>query len=181
MQTINLPAQANGTLSGWSSIVGGSFGYDAIDESDDSAFDGDTSYLILPRSLGNAGIMSFRFFNGAEGMIPTSIVIRTAMKINSGNPDVQVGFYRSGAMAFSVTTVTPSASYNVFPSTFSANPFNASAWAAGDLVNLEPCLRMSNGVIGTARVSLVSVELTYTVATVHREAQAAEDFAVVLA
>jgi hypothetical protein len=181
MPTINLPVQANGELAGWSSIVGGTFGYDAIDESNDSDDDGDTSYIVLPRQIGTAGIMSFRFFDGSENLIPTSVTIRTSIKLNSGNPEVEVGFYRGGATAFSMTTVIPGAQYDDEETTFSTNPFNASAWAADDLLPMQPCLRMLSGAIGTARVSLISVELSYRAALLSRAHSVSEDYGVMTA
>jgi hypothetical protein len=168
--TLNLVPQRNGANSGWSSLVGGTVGYDTVDDGVTTVSDGDASYLILPRLVGSGGIVSFGFFGGAERILPTSISIRAAVKKNTGNPEIEVGFFHGGAFAFSAATIIPGATYNTVVTTFANSPFTAAPWTAGSMSGLEPCLRMKAGVIGTARVSLLNVVLDYAPLTSSRYA-----------
>jgi len=160
--TINLPVQGTGSQQGWSSIVGATAAHEAVDDSATTTHDSDTSYIVIPRLALGLGTVSFRFFDMAEHVIPTSITIRTAMKINAGSPEIEVGFCRGGVTAFSPTTITPGVQYGVNTTIFATNPFNASPWQDGDLDGLEPCVSSVFAIIGTARLTLLSVGLTYT-------------------
>jgi len=176
MPTINLPVQATGSLQGWSSIVGASTAHEAIDDSDTTTHDSDTTYIVIPKRFIGLGRVSFRFFDMAEHLIPTSIVVRAAMKKATGAvPEIEIGFYRGGVTAFSVTTVLPGAGYGVSTTTFNSNPFNASPWAEDDTDGLEICIGMKDQVLGSVWLSLVSVGLTYQAATYHRAATVPDD------
>ncbi len=163
MPTINLPVQADGFYQGWSSLLSGTDGYLMVDDSASTSHDSDSSYLILPRLTDPAGIISFPCFRMAEGYIPTSIVVTAVGQIETGTPKLKFGFRdASGTIGLAVGDLTPDASYNLMQATFNTSPIHLNAWTAEDLVGLEVLVQMKVATVATARITLVSVQMTYT-------------------
>jgi hypothetical protein len=173
--TIALKVQQDGKVQGWESIVGATFAYQAIDDSDGTTHDSDTSYILLPRtgaSFTGPGRASFPLFLQAQGLIPTSITLNVVTKRNAGgNPEMELGFVRGGVFFFEATKWMPGASYALETRTFITNPFTGSAWTAADLVGLEGCVgNFAGASAGKNRMTLLSGSLTYvqTTNTLHR-------------
>lgn len=163
MPTIALLPQGAGRYSGWSSIVGATFAWQAIDDSTDGTNDGDDSYIILPRlSGGDAGMVSFPMFNQCEGIAPTSISLRVvAKRSGAAHPLIQVGFQRGGSAGFHATTIDAGAGYSATTLVFSTNPITAQAWTEDDLDGLEAMLMSEPFVLGSNRITLLNGSMTY--------------------
>jgi len=163
MPTIDLPVQADGFYQGWSSLSAGTDGYLMVDDSASTSHDSDSSYLILPRLTDPGGIISFPCFRIAEGLIPTSIVVTAVGQIETGTPLLKFGFSdSSGNTGLSFGDLTPDASYNLMQTTFNTNPIDLTAWTAASLAGLEVLVQMKAATVATARITLVSVQMTYT-------------------
>lgn len=163
--TIPLKVQGPGTWAGWSSVVGASEGWQAVDDSATTTHDSDTTYLVLARRVLPNGVISFPMFLQCDPGQPISMVLYVAAKIDSGTPELQIGFYRSGSTAFHATTFSPGASYSVATRTFSTNPITGSAWTATDFVGLEACVQMAPLTVARARITLISGTLTAAMPT----------------
>ena len=140
MPPIDLRLQGDGLFTGWSSIVGATHAWQALDDSDGTSHDGDGSYIVLPRQILPAGRVSFRMFQGAEHLVPKSITLRVGAKKQSSSPRMSIGFQRYGVEAYDVTKYTPGTNYSVATREFVFNPITGLPWADGDLIGLEPCL-----------------------------------------
>ncbi len=157
MPTVALQPQGNGRYTGWSSIVGATFAWQAIA----SPFDGSTSYIVLPRLIGDAGKVSFPMFNQCEGMTPTLIAIDVwAQRGGASHPLINVGFQRAGTAAFHGTQVDAAASWAVTTLNFTTNPITGMAWDEGDLNGLEVMLQNDIG-LGSNQITLVAGTMTY--------------------
>ena len=155
-QTIALRVQGDGYHQGWESVTGATYAWQAVDDSDGTTHDSDTSYVVLPRQFLEQGRMSFPMFRQCSPGQVISITLNVAAKIESGSPELRIGFYRSGTEAYDGTTFTPTGSYTVASRTFTTNPITGAAWTATDLVGLEAAVSMQTLVIGKARVTLIS-------------------------
>jgi hypothetical protein len=173
--TIALKVQQNGRIQGWNLIVGSTFAYQAVDDSDGTAHDSDTTYirvagagLIFESPRGRA---SFPLFLQAEGLIPISITLNVVTKRSgASNPEMELGFCRGGLFAFDLTTWMPGASYGLESRTFSLNPITGAAWLASDLVGLEACVGNVVGAsVGTNRLTLLSGSMDYLEAKYSRK------------
>lgn len=156
MPTTPFIPQGVGQFTGWESVTGASFAWQALDDSLDATHDGDTSYVVLPRWIPPSGQMSFPVFLMASGLNPTSITVRVAGKIESAAPEVEIGFARGGLTAFHGTTWTPGATHAATTRVFATNPLTSAAWALGDIIGLEVCLKSVLGAVGKTRVTLLN-------------------------
>ena len=156
MPTTPFVPQGIGQFTGWESVTGAAFAWQALDDSLDATHDGDASYVVLPRLSGSAGIMSFPVFLMAHGLNPTSITVRVAGKIDNVAPEVEIGFARGGLTAFHGTTWTPTASHAATTRAFTTNPLTSAAWEPDDIIGLEVCLKSVLFVVGKTRVTLLN-------------------------
>lgn len=166
MPTIALKVQQNGFWQDVDTLVGATFAYQCVDDSDGLTHDSDTTRFRLPRagvSFTGKGIVSFPLFLQAEGLRPTSIAINVAAKRTAaGNPNILIGFARAGLRVFDVTLMSPGATYTIETRTFNTNPFTGMAWTDSDLAGLEACIQSEEGAsVGSNQVTLVSGSLTY--------------------
>lgn len=163
VQTIGLRVQQDGHLMGWSMIVGASFAYQAVDDSDSTTHDSEATYFILPKNTGlGPGIVTFPMFQQTNGILPSSITINVvATRGGASHPRIQIGFYRGGLTAFDGALFNPSASWDLAQRTFNTNPITGSPWSPSDLIGLEACIQNEAGVQGNNDITLVSGSLTY--------------------
>jgi len=165
MPTIALKVQQDGYWRGWSALVGASFAYQAVDDSDGTTHDSADSYITLPKLNlpTGAGRVSFPLFLQAEGLIPVAITLNVgARRGGASHPQLQIGFSRGGIVGFDATKFNPGAGWSVASRTFSLNPITAAAWSESDLVALESCVQNEDGVNGNNDVTLVSGSIEYT-------------------
>jgi hypothetical protein len=161
--TISLKPQGNGTYSGWSSIIGATYAYQAVDDSDGTTHDSEDSYFVLPRLAASpAGIVSFPFFLQWAGGRPTSIAVNVvAQRGGAAHPQIEIGFVRLGTFAFSGSLLDPGVSWTLATRTFTTDPITGAPWDAEDLRLTEVCLRSEALAIGSNDVTLVSVVAVY--------------------
>ena len=158
MPTLGLKVQQNGFFQGWLSIVGATFGFEAVDDSAGTTHDGATTHITIDK----ANTVSFPMFYQAEGLQPVSITLNVAAQRGGAtHPQLLIGFYRSGVTAFSGSLFNPTSSYTVTSRTFSVNPFTGAAWVVEDLVGLEACVKGETGVNGNNDVTLISGNIDY--------------------
>lgn len=166
MPTFNFKVQGRGFYrQQWSALVGGTFAWECVDDSDTTTHDSDTSYLEISGVGANA--VSFPIMAMAE-CVPESIDINVAAKEPSGfggGREMSIGFYRGGAVGFHGTTFTPTTSYTVATRTFATDPISGGAWTQDLLKGLEVCIRNTGGFAAINRISLISGTMTYTLAT----------------
>ena len=173
MPTQSLIPQQDGYWQGWSSIVGGTFAYQAVSDGSDA------TYLLLPKLAGVTGRISFPVFLMADGLIPTSIQIVVRAKLDSGAaPTIQVGFTRGGVVAFDGTIDTLTGTIGNYVHTFSTDILAGGPWMETDTDGLEVCIQREAVTLGVARIINVSGTLTYSQArawrsTASKNAQAA--------
>ena len=171
MPTVALKVQQDGTWRGWNLLVGATFGYQTVDDSDGVTHDSASTYLRLPKlSLVNGqGRVSFPVFLQAEGMMPASITINMVGRAAGGgggaSPDMQIGFLIGGVPTFHASLFDPGADWALAQRTFSVNPITGSPWSAQDLVGLEVCVQNEDLTNGSNDVTLVSGSMDYTPAT----------------
>jgi len=164
MATVTFGVQGNGVWQGWTSFTGATFAYECLDDSLGTTHDSGTTFVTLGRQLLNpqAGRISFPIMLMAEGLVPDSLTLNVAaMEGGALNPDLQIGFARSGLVGFHATVFTPTASYSVVTRIFSTNPITGSAWDADDLIGLEACVQSFVGQNGNNDISLISGSITY--------------------
>lgn len=162
MPTAGLKVQGDGTFIGYTSIVGAASAFEAIDDSDGTTQDGDATYILFGNPQASGRIVSFRMFEMAEHLVPTRVVLSISAKTIDGDPEIFIGFTRSGVQSFHGTSYMPTGSYTpVIARTFNANPFNGQPWTESALVGLEPCLMMTDFVFASARITLLSAQVTY--------------------
>lgn len=153
-----MKVQQDGSLTGASAIVGATFAYQVVDDSDSVTHDGASTYLTLPKGAA----VSFPLFLQAEGLLPSSITINVgAQRGGPAHPRLQIGFYQAGLKVFDAVMFDTTASYTVSSRTFSANPLTGAAWSASDLVGLEACIQNEAGVNGNNDITLVSGSIDY--------------------
>lgn len=165
MPTLPLRVQGDGRWQGWSSLVGGTSGFEVVDDSAGTTHDSATTYLVLGRLLLNpqAGRISFPVFLMSEGLIPVSLTVNVAAQRGGvAHPRLQIGFDRAGSVGFSASLFDPTASWSVASRTFSTNPITGQAWAAPDLDGLELCVQSESGIAGTNQITLVSGSIDYS-------------------
>ena len=163
MPSIDLLVQADGFYRGWSSLSAGTDGYKMVNDSASTSHDSDSTYLILPRLTDPGGIISFPCFRMAEGLIPTSIMVTVVAKIETGSPLLKLGWSTpTGTKVITLGSLTPLAGYSALQTTFNTDPFSGGGWTAEGLVGLEALVQMKAATVATARITLVSVQLTYT-------------------
>lgn len=171
MPDIDLKVQGNGFHQGYTDLTGADSMYEAVDDSDSTTHDSDTTKFTLPRYVQStgAGIVSFRMFDMAEHVIPSQVVLRVGAKRGgAAHPRLHIGFNKGGVTAFSASLFDPGASYSVVTRTFTTNPLTSAAWADGDLVNLEPCFQNEDGVSGSNDLTLVSGQVAYPAGIMNR-------------
>lgn len=162
MPTIPLKVQQDGHLLGVGAIVGATFAYQALDDSDGVTHDGALTYITILKN----GAVSFPLFLQAEGLIPTSITINVVAKRGgAAHPRLQIGFYKGGLTAFDASMFDPTSSFTLTQRTFSTNPITGQPWSALDLIGLEVCVQDEIGVNGNNDVTLISGSLTYVQTT----------------
>lgn len=164
MPTLPLKAQQDGRFRGWSALVGGSFGYQTIDDSDGTTHDSAATYLTLPKlNLDTeTGRVSFPIMLQAEGLLPDAITLNVvAQRGGALHPRIQIGFHKGGQVGFSGSLFDPTASWSLAQRTFSTNPITGSPWSASDLIGLEACVQNESGVNGNNDLTLVSGSLEY--------------------
>ncbi|HKB07906.1 MAG TPA: hypothetical protein VKF61_06495 [Candidatus Polarisedimenticolia bacterium] len=172
MPTIALKVQGNGAYQQIQNIVGASFAYQAVDDSDGTGHDSDATYVRL-RNIGpDTGTVSFVAFQGISGFLPQSITVNVVAKRNAGgNPEIDIGLQRAGTFALSGVTFLPGAGYTLESRIFGSNginPLTGAAWAVGDLVGVELCIVTEPGSAGSNRITLVSGSLDYAPLTNRR-------------
>src|SRR5262245_9565649 len=172
MPTLALKVQNNGAYQQIQDITGATFAYQAVDDSDGTTHDSNTTYIRL-RNIGpDTGTVSFVAFQGISGFLPRSVTINVAARRNAaGNPEIDIGLQRAGFFALSGSTFLPGASYAVESRTFGSNginPLTGAAWAVGDLVGVELCIVTEPGSAGSNRITLVSGSLDYAPLTNRR-------------
>ena len=147
MPTLTLTPQATGHFAGWHSVVPAGFTdtpWLAVQSSDT-----DSSYITVagpPDPIEQRGRVSF-IFAGPSNIQPTQVRVRATHKRESGTatPDLVAGFstiyHWSGTPEIPVTAVgaifEAGASYVTSTTTFTVDPFSASAWRSGALNGLE--------------------------------------------
>jgi hypothetical protein len=164
MPTLAFRLQGDGYWQGWTSFTGATFAHECLDDSTDTTHDSATSYVTLGRLLLNpqAGRISFPIMLMAEGLVPSSLTLNVAaMEGGVNNPDLQIGFARSGLVGFHATVFSPTASWSVVTRTFSTNPITGSAWDADDLIGLEACVQSFTGQTGNNDITLISGSIAY--------------------
>lgn len=168
MPTIALKVQQDGFWRGFSVLVGATFGYQAVDDSDGVTHDSELTHLTLPKltSPVASGRVSFPLFLQAEGLVPTSITLNVvAQRGGALHPRLQIGFFKGGSVAFDASMFDPTASYTLAQRTFSTNPITGSPWSASSLIGLEACVQSEDGVNGNNDVTLVSGSMVYSPTT----------------
>jgi hypothetical protein len=161
LQTISLKPQGDGTNRGWSSVVGASFAYQAVDDSDGTTHDSAETYFRLPR-LDPAGTVSFPFFRGWGGGIPSTVTVNVvAKRVAAAHPKIQIGFVRGGSFGFSGALFDTTATWDLATRAFITDPITGLAWDPELLPVTEVCLRSEALVVGNNDVTLVSAAVTY--------------------
>jgi hypothetical protein len=161
--TIAFTAQQDGFWRGWSALVGGTFGFETVDDSTDTTHDGATTHLTLPRFIAatGSGRVSFPIMLQAGGLLPLSLTLNVAaIQGGASHPRLHIGFHRGGVTGFHATMFDPTASYTVATRTFTTDPITGAAWTAEGLVGLEACIQSEN-VAGNNDVSLISGSVSY--------------------
>lgn len=164
MATLPLRVQGDGAWNGWSSLVGGTTGFEVVDDSSGTTHDSATTYLVLGRLLLNpeAGRISFPVFEMSEGLNPVSLTVNVvAQRGGAVHPRLQIGFNRAGAQGFHGTMFDPPASWTLATRAFATNPITGSTWNAADLDGLELCVQSEFGVLGNNQITLVSGSIDY--------------------
>jgi len=160
--SVPLSPQSDGLYRGWSSLVGATEGFRAVDDSSGTAHDGSASYFVLPRLVAPAGMVSFPLFASVAGLTPTAIAINiVAQRGGASHPRIQVGFLRGAASGFDPTLIDAPASWTLFAYNFTTNPLTGLAWSAADLPGLEVLLQSEAFTLGSNQVTLVSGTLFY--------------------
>ena len=153
-----LKIQANGSERGWSSLTGGVFGFDTVDDSDAVSHDAATSYLTLPQSKR----VSFPVFLQAEGIRPQSLTVNVvAQRGGASHPLMRIGFLRGSQLGFDAVLFDPPATWTLAQRTFATNPITLAAWTVDDLLGLELCIE-NDSTVGTNDVTLMSGSVTYS-------------------
>jgi hypothetical protein len=156
--SISLKPQRDGSYAGYSSIVGATYAYQAVDDSEGTTHDSAATYFVLPRLIGSAGTVSFPFFRGWSGGRPTSITVNVVARRGGGaHPRIQIGFVRSTTFAFDATLFDAGAGFTLASPVFTIDPITGQAWDPEDLGATEVALRSEFGAIGSNDVTLVSV------------------------
>lgn len=165
--TFALKVQQDGPVLGVQDIIGATFAYQAVDDSDGPAHDSDTTYVTLLREDDPGGLprgrIVFPLFLQAEGLTPVSIAVRAAVRRSgaAAAPDVEIGFWRAGVAAVSASVVVTTTTWQVVTRTFTTSPFTGAAWTEADLIGLHACVQQT--IVPTVvrnRVSLVSGSVT---------------------
>lgn len=163
MPTIGCKPQGDGSNQGWSLYVGTDFAYQAVSDSAGTTHDSDGSYFRLPRLAGAGGTVSFPFFRGWSGGVPTQIVVNVvAQRVAAAHPGIWIGFSRSGVFGFSGTLFTTTASWSLGQRTFITDPITGLAWDEDLLPMTEVCVQSESNIIGNNDVTLVSAIATYS-------------------
>ena len=158
MPTTGLHVQQDGKVQEYSALVGASFAYQTVDDSDGTGHDSDATYLTITRQSPR---VSFPLFLQAEGLLPLSITLNVGARGSGTHPRIRVGFYRSGLSGFSASLYTTTSGWTVAQTTFSTNPITGGPWAPSDLIGLEPLVQNETGINGANDVTLLSGSLTY--------------------
>lgn len=164
-ETVTLRVQGNGTLQGWESVTGATYAWQAVDDSDGTTHDSDSTYLVLPRGVLPQGIVSFPLFYQCDPGQILSVTLNVAAKIDTNTPEVQIGFHKGGSQAFHGTTFTPTGSYTVASRTFTTNPITGAAWVPTDIVGMEACVKMVVPLVAKARITLISGSMSAAMPT----------------
>jgi hypothetical protein len=162
MSSVNLKPQQDGSYRGWSSIVGATFAYQAIDDSALTTHDSAATYIRLPRLLGEGGIVSFPFFKQWRGGRPTTVTVRVvAQRVAAAHPGIQIGFVRSGQFAFSGSLFSTGATWTLAVRAFPTDPLTGGAWDESLLAATEVCIKSEENIVGNNDVTLISCGVDY--------------------
>lgn len=162
MSTVNLKPQQEGAFRGWTSLIGAVLGFRAIDDSNGTTHDSDATYLTIPKLASPSGRVSFPFFLQWAGGIPSAVTVNVvARRGGAAHPRIQIGFTRSGAVAFSGSLLDPGSSWTLGSITFSTDPLTGLAWVPGNMPITEVCIQNENGVNGNNDVTLISASVDF--------------------
>jgi hypothetical protein len=163
MPTVNCKPQGNGTYTGWSLVVGAPLAWQAIDDSDTTTHDSASSYIRLPRLIAPGGTISFPFFRGWEGALPTSVTVNlVAQRVAATHPRISIGFVRGANFGFDPTPFDAPSSWGLAVRVFDNDPITGQEWNPDDLPNTEIVLQSAAFTPGNNDVTLLSASVDYS-------------------
>ena len=147
------------------SIVGASEPHLAVWDSSGTTHDSDSSYILIHSLAGGSGQVSFRFFDMAEGLEPTSLTINIAAKRDNAANGCTFDFGLfdpAGPFFSSFFSAVLTSSYQVFSGTYTVDPFTGAAWSLDEMRRYEIYLRRPPPITATGgRLTLLSASVDY--------------------
>ena len=174
-----LPAQ-DGFYQGWYDLRTGTTAWENVDDDpmseDHAAHDGDASWFRLPLEVAapsQVGRVSVRINQvGLHSILPATVAVRIVARtvlysaLNPQNTTLQAGFCTYDGITNVGASFQPTASYLVWDTSFTTNPFTGASWQRGELAGLELFIEnifvpVAGNTLHYSRVTQMLLAVTY--------------------